>query len=270
MVGSLLGLLGMVGVLGITGSLGMMATNVQGQVAPVSMMDVTAGSLHLGSNPASIFKTATGYQVQLAVEVPFGLPELQRSWFQLGFARGAWRTGLRLSHSGFDQLKETEMAGSGARILSQKYAVGVRVGLQILQPGVLPKVYRPFWTIGLEAPLIGTLMASAAVQKEALAHQGIVSPTRLLVGGRVQIAPAAEGVVQAVISNARSLSMESLLRLRPVPWLSLDLGYETGRSMIFSGLFFTPRRMLASIHSSWHPVLGISTGFSLSWTSGGG
>ncbi|MDA1027882.1 MAG: hypothetical protein O3B41_02360 [Bacteroidetes bacterium] len=247
---------------------GIMVFEAQGQVGPVSMLNSSAEQMHLGANPSPVALPSAGVRVHALTEIPFGLPELQTSWLSADWTGEVWQSGFRLSRSGFDQLTETGFGILVARKASGRAVLGLLNGVLLIQPGVLKRAYRPFWALGATIKLNESVWGTVSIQKEAESNQGLLSPSQLMVGGRVKIAPSAELASQIVLSDNHGLSLETVLSFQPVSRLSIELGYETNRSMLFGGLLATVIPFLASIHTSWHPVLGISTGVSVAWQNG--
>lgn len=244
---------------------GILVFEAQGQVSPVSMLNSSAERLHLGVNSSPRSFSSVGIKVNALTEIPFGLPELQTSWLSAEWAGEVWQSGLRLSRTGFDQLTETGFGIMVARKAASAPVFRLLSGVLIIQPGVLRRAFRPFWTLGASIELSESVWGAVSIIKRAESNQGLLSPSKLIVGGRVKIAPSSEIASQIVLSDTHGVSLESLLSFQPVSRLSIELGYETSRSMIFGGLLATANPFLASIHTSWHPVLGVSAGISVAW-----
>lgn len=244
---------------------GILVSETRGQIDPVSMLNSSAEQLQLGVNSSPVSFSAVGVRVRALTEIPFGLPELQTSWMSAEWAGEVWKSGFRLSRTGFDQLKETGLGILVARKVASNPVIGLLSGVLVVQPGVLKRAYRPFWTLGASISLNESLLGTVSIRKRAESDQGLLSPSQLTVGGRARIAARSEIASQMVLSDNHGFSLETLLSFQPVSRLSFELGYETSRSMIFGSLLAAANPFMASIHTSWHPVLGISTGISVAW-----
>ncbi len=245
------------------------ASNVAAQVLPVSVMGLSSGQgkgFAAHSSPTAIFQSSGKYGVFLFTEIPFGLIELQSSWFQSTFVGSTWAGGIGFSMSGFDQLKNRSVAFSLAKTMADSRYIGATIGVIMTQPGVLQAIYIPFWTVAFDLPIIHSLVGTFAIRKTGNRDQGILSPTKISLGGRIKIAEKVSLSSMFNISKDYPPSLETEISFQLVGALHFMAGYESGRSMFFGSIALPSHYVSASIHASWHPFLGISSGILVALT----
>ncbi|NQV72387.1 hypothetical protein HQ496_04630 [bacterium] len=199
------------------------------------------------------------------VEVPFGTPELQVSWFGINFRSLKRSVGLVVSRSGFDQLHQTDVGVSLVHLLQTASAVRLQVGASHFNLGKLDSRIEANWRADWVLKSNQFITFEGGVRRRSGIGKKGLGPSELSVRSLVKLNPSVSLSATLISSATHSLQLEAAFGYSLAQSIQFDLGFESSRSMMFLDLLYKSRSIQAGLYVSFHPVLGRSVGSSVRW-----
>ncbi len=253
-------------VVGLIGSLCLTSTS-RAQIRPVSTFTLE-NELWLdlpGADSSARAGSFSGIAAWGFVEVPFGTPELQISWFGVSFTGHNRTAEFSVSRSGFDELHQTDLGVTIGQRAGGATWFRMRAGSSHFGLGRLGTRFEANWSAeGVFLFNQSVLLEGGARRRSGIGKKGL-GPSELFLRSLFRLNRAASLSARLISTATHSLQLEASLGYSLAHSIQFDVGFESSRSMLFLDLRYSSRSLQAGLFVSYHPVLGRSVGSSLRW-----
>gem|GEM_PF-6242390 len=230
-----------------------------GQIRPVSFLPETLRIFTASDNPALMPEDSITWHLQVATEMPFGLPEISPIWIRTGRRLGRSYISSRIAARQLGDYRELGATLSRAQPGGERWSWGVSFTPTLLTMGRLGTRLAASTVLG------GHVVAAKKVT--ITSYVGFEAGRTTLSQFSLRVTFGLLATLELFLQLYHSSEYGSVLRVSQDIFSShsaiLTVGWESEVDMIFLSFMMHVREEIIAIHSSLHPDLGVSWGLTI-------